>query len=372
MKSEPNYILYGVEGSYYAAKTRSYLKAKLIPFKEVLADRRAFVEQIIPRVGYPVVPVLVTPTNETLQDTSVIFDTLEKRHPTPPMIPSSPKVKIAAYLIELLADEWLKLPALHYRWHYDHEFATIMMGENNDPDAPIEKQRKIGEKIAARFSRWPAHLGATASTKEAVELHFLEFLDYLENHFCQHKFVLGDRVTMADFALMGPMYAHLYRDPYSGKILHWRAPRVCRWIENMKISQEKPGLAELPDDVPTTMIKILRHLNRDFVPTLVAAIELIQIWLKKNNHSAVPRYVGSHSFTIGRKTPYEVTGRRSLHPFEQWKIQRVKRVIAEVETQELEQTNCFLNEVEAFPIKTLKIRESLSIDDFCLSKKHCN
>ena len=370
MKSEQIYTLYGVEGSYYAAKTRSYLKAKLIPFKEVLADRRAFVEQIIPRIGYPVVPVLVTPTDETLQDTSVIFDILEKRHPTPPMVPSSPKVKIAAYLIELLADEWLKLPALHYRWHYDHEFATIMMGENNDPDAPIEKQREIGEKIAARFSRWPAHLGATASTKEAVEMHFIEFLDYLENHFCQHEFILGNRITMADCALMGPMYAHLYRDPYSGKILHWRAPRVCRWIENMKICGDQHISVELPDNVPKTMIKVLLHLNKDFIPTLIDAIELIQIWLKKNIHSAVPRYIGSHTFTMGRKKPYEVKGRRSLHPFEQWKIQRLQKVIAEAETQDYEQADSFLKEVGAYPIKTLKIKERLSINHFRLSMRH--
>ena len=138
----------------------------------------------------------------------------------------------------------------------------------------------------------------------------------------------------------------------------------------MRISQEKSGSAELPDDVPTTMIKILSHLNRDFVPTLVDAIKLIQIWLKKSNHPSIPRYVGSHTFTIGRKTPYEVTGRRSLHPFEQWKIQRLQKVIAEVETQESEQSNFFLKKVGAFPIKTLKIRERLSINHFCLSKKH--
>ena len=143
MKPEQFYTLYGVEGSYYAAKTRSYLRIKQIPFKEVLADRRTFDEEIIPRVGHPVVPVLVTPFDETVQDTSIIFDILEDRHPEPAVTPSSPSAKIAAYLIEILADEWLKLPALHYRWYYDHEFATIMMGKNNDPDAPIEKQRKI-------------------------------------------------------------------------------------------------------------------------------------------------------------------------------------------------------------------------------------
>ena len=59
------YTLYGVEGSYYAAKTRYQLLRKGIPFDELPCDRAAFAEVIVPRVGYPVVPVVITPAATT-------------------------------------------------------------------------------------------------------------------------------------------------------------------------------------------------------------------------------------------------------------------------------------------------------------------
>jgi glutathione S-transferase len=77
-----SYTLFGVEGSYYGAKTRCYLLRKGIPFREIQADRKVFKEIILPRVGYPVVPVLLTPEDETLQDTASIVDALEARHPS--------------------------------------------------------------------------------------------------------------------------------------------------------------------------------------------------------------------------------------------------------------------------------------------------
>ena len=160
---------------------------------------------------------------------------------------------------------------------------------------------------------------------------------------------------MADCALMGPMYAHLYRDPYSGKILHRRAPRVCRWIETMLTSPETSLNTPIPDIVPSTMIKVLAHLNKDFVPTFVDALELIQIWLEKSTLSRVPRYVGSHSFTIGRQKLYQTTGRRSLHPFEQWKIQRLQKAIAEAETQSPSEAQSFLSKAGASPLKNISI-----------------
>ena len=107
MPAGQHYTLYGVEGSYYAAKARTYLLKKGLPFNEVQADRRAFAAVIIPRVGYPIVPVIVTPNGETLQDTSAIIDVLEARHPTPALLPQTPRQQLAALLLELYADEWL-------------------------------------------------------------------------------------------------------------------------------------------------------------------------------------------------------------------------------------------------------------------------
>ena len=318
------YTLYGVEASYYAAKTRCYLLRKGIPFREIQCDRRAFDEVIVPRVGYAVVPVVITPQNETLQDSAEIIDILEPRHPSPSMIPATPRRRFAAFLMELYADEWLKVPALHYRWCYDYEFAHAMMGRNNDPDAPVQEQRRVGTKIAAWFKTWPQHLGATEETREAVEASFIECLALLDSHFTEHPFALGERPCLADCAMMGPLYAHLYRDPYSGVIVREKAPALCAWIDRMRAPNPSPDPDPATSDaIPDTILAVLRHLGRDYVPVLATAMPLLQAELSNGLFEDIPRYVGKHRFTMGRGKPYEAEGVRSIHTFEQWKVQRV-------------------------------------------------
>ena len=127
------YLLYGVEASYYAAKIRACLAYKRIPFEEQQATRRVYAEQILPRVGWPVVPVLITPQDETVQDTSEMCDLIEARHAEPPLLPRDAAARVLSTLLEFLGDEWLKLPAMHYRWNYNYDFAVAEFGRNNAP-----------------------------------------------------------------------------------------------------------------------------------------------------------------------------------------------------------------------------------------------
>ena len=48
-------------------------------------------------------------------------------------------------------------------------------------------------------------------SQEAIERSFEALLDLLTEHFMAHEYLLGDRPCLADFAMMGPLYAHLYR-----------------------------------------------------------------------------------------------------------------------------------------------------------------
>lgn len=361
------YTLYGVEGSYYAAKIRCQLLRKGIPFDELPCDRAAFAEVIVPRVGYPVVPVVITPAGETLQDTAEIFAALEARHPEPALMPASPLRAFAASVMELLADEWLKLPALHYRWHYDAEFAVQMMGRNNDPQASAAEQRRVGAKIAAGFRTWPEHLGVTAATRAAVEAGFLDCLALLEAHFSAHDFAFGDAPCLADCALMGPLYAHLYHDPWSGAIVRERAPAVCAWIARMR--SEEPSAGQDPhtsDDVPATIRAVLSHLARDYAPTLADANPLLQAWLGNRPDGEIPRYVGKHRFTIGRGHCYAAEGLRSIHPFELWKAQRVYDRFAAAAPAERERLRAFCEDIDAVALLGLTFVHRLERREFRL------
>src|SRR5690348_14559955 len=113
--------LYGAEISYFTGKVRAYLRWKGLPFDEFSADATVYREIIVPRVGFAVIPVVVTPDGETLQDSTDIIDALELRHGEPFVHPSSPVQRLVAALLELYGDEWLVIPAMHYRWHHNRQ-----------------------------------------------------------------------------------------------------------------------------------------------------------------------------------------------------------------------------------------------------------
>ena len=71
------YTLLGSQISYFTGKARAYLRWKGVPFREELATRDVYKSIILPRVGWAVVPVLITPDGETVQDTSDIIDHVE-------------------------------------------------------------------------------------------------------------------------------------------------------------------------------------------------------------------------------------------------------------------------------------------------------
>ena len=245
------YTFYASEVSYFSGKVRAYLRYKRIPFSEMLNTREAYLEVILPRVGWPVIPVVITPEGGTLQDSTEIIDELERRFPTPPIYPSSPRQRLAALLLEVYGDEWLKLPAMHYRWNRNYEFAIAEFGAMQTPGAPADEQREAGLRISKPFAGALPFLGVTPKTESAIEESYLGLLDELNVHFGTYEFLFGTRPSMGDFGLFGPLYAHQYRDPASGELMKSRAPHVARWVERMMTPPNPKGGEFLPrDEVP--------------------------------------------------------------------------------------------------------------------------
>ena len=73
------YRFYGAEISYFSAKVRPALRRKGVHFAEILPTPEAYRKVILPRTGLAFIPVLVTPEDETWQDTSDILDALPPR-----------------------------------------------------------------------------------------------------------------------------------------------------------------------------------------------------------------------------------------------------------------------------------------------------
>ena len=115
------YQLYGSEASYFTGKVRSYLRYKGIAYEEHQATLTVYKNLILPRTGVHYVPVLISPDDIAVQDTTDIIDFLEQRFPDNSIYPDTPLQKLVALLFEVYADEWLILPAMHYRWNFKRD-----------------------------------------------------------------------------------------------------------------------------------------------------------------------------------------------------------------------------------------------------------
>ncbi len=307
------YRFYGAEISYFSAKVRPALRYKGLRYAELPPDYR---NVILPRTGLAFIPILVTPEDETLQDTSDILDALERRAPTPPLYPTSAVQRVVAFLWELYADEFMLLPAMHYRWDFPESERRIrgdffvMTGDT-----------KAATDFAGRMKGSLPFLGVTPETAPVIEAHTTELLALLSTHLSGGGYLLGQRMSLADCALMGPLYAHLYLDAASGLMLRETAPQVCLWIQRMNHPEPNtPGTWLADDGLAPTHRPLLELIGRDAAPLILDTVRAFETWAdgREACTDEPPRGVGEHT-TVLRGTPMT----RYTSSYTLWMLQRV-------------------------------------------------
>ncbi|PHY13768.1 hypothetical protein CSW58_03550 [Caulobacter sp. B11] len=78
-----------------------------------------------------------------------------------------------------------------------------------------------------------AGFGVNEQSIPLIEAAYEEFLDLFDAHLAHAPYLLGGRPTIGDYGLIGPLFAHLARDPYPSLLMKRRAHRVWRWVERM-------------------------------------------------------------------------------------------------------------------------------------------
>ncbi|KAJ3334897.1 hypothetical protein HDU93_007071 [Gonapodya sp. JEL0774] len=341
------------------------MRYKSIPFIEIEHVPSVAQSIILPRTEVQYIPVLICPDDMTvLQDTSDIIDFLEKRHPDPVVVVpagSHPLKRWADFLVEAWSDEWMVIWAMHYRWsdrssrrHIYYEFgrrALSAQGLTGD----VENFVKAGEKIGDAFSGGSLYgQGITSIGAEACERSWEAQLKILDRHFSTHPYLFGDVPSIADFALNGPYYGHLYRDPIPGRILRLTAPAVADWTErtsglvpsrSAKIriigadpSTSKDPTAKLkfvtvtspeplsqPDIIPATIRPLFHLIFIDFIPHMLLTMAMLKTHIAKIPADArerpLRRTIGGAPFTL--TTPSKVySGERRVYPYAVWMMQR--------------------------------------------------
>jgi glutathione S-transferase len=313
------YVLIGTEASQYSGKARACLRWRSVSFTERQATPEVYRDIVEPRIGFAVIPVLLTPDGLAIQDSADIIDHIDRREPGPKAVPSSPVQKLVSLLLELYADEWLVIPAMHYRWTYNDARAVEEFGRTAAPEASRAEQVRIGQIIATPVRDSLTRMGVSEETSSGIEAHYEGFLADYSAHLRRMPFVLGGRPSLGDFALFGPLYGPLYRDPASGERMKKLAPAVAEWVERMAKDSKATGDLAPGDEIPETILPILKRQMTEQLPVLIASAEALREWARvQPKGSRIKRSLGTHEFAIGGRR-----GERGILSFSLWRLQRV-------------------------------------------------
>ena len=313
------YQHYGWPVSPYTAKTRAYFRYKEIPFDDIQPSAIRLFGTIRKAVGAAIMPTVLTPEGEWMQDSSAIIDAMERRFPERSIVPATPRQRVVALLLELLGDEWLIPLAIHYRWNVPENaaFGTSEFGRYGLPWLPAFASRRIAKPIADKMSSYRGVLGITPQTVSGFENMAETVFGALEAHLATMPFLFGTRPSIADFALYATPWAHVYRDPGTRHLFADR-PNCVAWFERLKHPDGNVGEFLADDAVPETLTPLLRLFFDEQLPYLRTLIAAIDAYCVDNpDATRVPRALGYGPFEVGG-----CEGERKLITFTQWMAQR--------------------------------------------------
>ena len=288
--------LYGGPASFYTGRARSYLIKAGLAYREVVPNTRHYAETVLPKAGgRRGIPTIETETGEVIRDGAAIIDHYEAINGHR-FSPTTPKQRVVSRLFDVIGAEGLLRPGLHYRWNFpaeNHEWLVFQFGGAIPNFVNREAKTKMTEMAMKRASMAGYLWGAQPHAFKVIEELYEELLELLNAHFSEQPYLLGGKPSIGDFGLIAPFYGHLGRDPKPLSLMQEKAIRLFRWVERM--NRPEPDIGEfenkdeayLPDDqIPDTLIAVLKFLAEDFVPETKAAADHINGWIDAQDELA--------------------------------------------------------------------------------------
>lgn len=270
------YRIFGSELSPYSVKVRSFFRFKGI--EHTWIPRSPAVQAEFQKYAkLPLVPLVVTPKDEGLQDSTPILERIEAAHPEPSVVPDDPALAFVSALLEEYGDEWGNKWMFHYRWRYQPDawstaerIAQQMMGAEGTL-AVAQARAAVAERMLGRRG----FVGSNDKTQPLIEASFKKAAALLDAHLATRPYVLGGRPAMADFGLWGQLY-EAATDPTPGALLRASAPNVMAWVKRM-LSPKVEGSFETLAALSPTLMPLLKEEVADlFLPWSEANAQAIE------------------------------------------------------------------------------------------------
>jgi glutathione S-transferase len=259
------YRIFGAEVSPYSVKVRSYFRYKGIPHEWIVRGQ-ANQEEFQKYAKLPLVPLVVTPADEGMQDSTPIIETLETRHPEPALQPPDPTRAFLSALLEEFGDEWGNKWMFHYRWarEVDQDSAAQRIARSMMPDLGDDQIAGMAQGIKDRMVNRVWFVGSSEQTAPQIEASFRDGVALLEAHLAERPYLFGARPALADFGLWGQVY-NAWSDPTAGGIVR-AAARVAAWVERMLDPKAEGDFEDYTALAPTLEPLLERQVGRLFLP----------------------------------------------------------------------------------------------------------
>ena len=245
----------GAENSPYSIKVRAYFRYKAIPHRWL---RRSEAQEDYQRLAkLPLIPLLVTPEGEGLQDSTPIIEAMEQRFPEPSITPDDPIAAIVSTILEEFGDEWGNKWMFHFRWarEIDQIAAARRLASEVSADPSPEAIERTAASIRERMVPRVWFVGSNETTAPHIEKSFVDTLTLLDAHLTERAYLFGGRPAFADFALWGQIF-NAAKDPTPNALIEQHAPRLKPWLQRM----DEPtaiGPYEAWDDLAETLEPLL-------------------------------------------------------------------------------------------------------------------
>jgi glutathione S-transferase len=258
MTSDTPYRIFGSELSPYSVKVRSYFRYKGIPHTWVLRNA-SNMDEFRRHARLPLIPLVLAPGGEALQDSTPILERLEEDFPEPSIHPPDPAAAFVSALLEEYGDEWGNKAMFHYRWTYeaDQRSAAERIARENLPGAPEAQVSATADAIRARMVPRLSFVGSSAETRGAIEGSFECQATLLDAHLGARPYLFGARPAFADFGVFAQLY-ECGTDPTPGAWLRRQTPRVAAWLERM-LTPKAEGPFEPWSGLEPTLLPLLRE-----------------------------------------------------------------------------------------------------------------
>jgi len=267
--------LFGSELSPYSVKVRSYFRYKGLSHDWLprTPDNQAEFQKY---AKLPLIPLVVTPDGQVVQDSTPIIERFEADHREPSIVPDDPALAFLSALLEEYGDEWGNKWMFHYRWNYKADrWATaeriaLQMAGAQGPLGVAQARAMVADRMTGRLG----FVGSSEKTRPLIETSFKRVLGLLDRHLASRSYLLGGRPALADFGLWGQLY-EAATDPTPGGKMRASAPHVMAWVQRM-MEPKTEGPFEAWQALGVTLMPLLTdEVAGLFLPWSVANAEAI-------------------------------------------------------------------------------------------------